>query len=335
MLGRTWADWWTCGGSRNRGRRFRRTGSRVGRAVEHIRVCVVVDELLDIEPGDVVVGEQAAGGGKSRRVNGFQRKSRSAGPHPHKSVNPVTTSGDAGPAASTVTALAAVVARPQTPPLEGLQLLPVIGPNFVPPIVGFIAQIPLIGDVLHPLIGYQLQPGLPAGTPAPRDVEVISFDGTPIYVHFMPAVGVKAGQQAPTILEGPGLALPGATNPAAAKDEFLPNQVIGILPLRQDGYNVVTWDPRGEWNSGGQLQIDSPDFEAKGVSAIIGWLATQPEVDLNGPGDPKIGMVGASYGGGIQLVAAATDPRIDAIVPTIAWHSLNTSLYKNQAFKSS
>jgi len=258
-----------------------------------------------------------------------------------KAVNPVTTSGDAGPAASTVTALAAadappaVVARPQTPPLEGLQLLPVIGPNFVTPIVGFIAQIPLIGDVLHPLIGYQLQPGLPAGTPVPRDVKVISFGGTPIYVHFMPAAGLKAGQQAPTILDGPGLALPGATNPAAAKDEFLPNQVIGILPVRQDGYNVVTWDPRGEWNSGGQLQIDSPDFEAKDVSAIISWLATQPEVDLNSPGDPKIGMVGASYGGGIQLVAAATDPRIDAIVPTIAWHSLNTSLYKNQAFKSS
>ena len=164
---------------------------------------------------------------------------------------------------------------------------------------------------------------------------MISFDGTPIYVHFMPAAGLKAGQQAPTILDGPGLGLPGATNPNAAKDEFLPNEVIGILPLRHDGYNVVTWDPRGEWNSGGQLQIDSPDFEAKDVSAIISWLATQPEVDLNSPGDPKIGMVGYSYGGGIQLVAAATDPRIDAIVPTIAWHSLNTSLYKNQAFKSS
>jgi ABC-2 type transport system ATP-binding protein len=29
------------------------------------------------------------------------------------------------------------------------------------------------------------------------------------------------------------------------------------------------------------------------------------------------------------------DHRIDAIVPTIAWHSLNTSLYKDEAFKSS
>ena len=47
-----------------------------------------------------------------------------------------------------------------------------------------------------------------------------------------------------------------------------------------------------------------------------------------------MGMVGGSYGGGIQLVAAATDCRIDAIVPTIAWHSLVTSLDKADTFKS-
>ena len=46
-------------------------------------------------------------------------------------------------------------------------------------------------------------------------------------------------------------------------------------------------------------------------------------------------MVGASYGGGVQLVTAGTpDKRIDAIVPTIAWNSLNDSLYPNDAFKT-
>ena len=45
-------------------------------------------------------------------------------------------------------------------------------------------------------------------------------------------------------------------------------------------------------------------------------------------------MVGGSYGGGIQLVTAATDCRIDAIVPTIAWHSLTTSLDKADTAKS-
>ena len=45
-------------------------------------------------------------------------------------------------------------------------------------------------------------------------------------------------------------------------------------------------------------------------------------------------MSGASYGGGIQLVTAAIDSRLDAIAPVIAWHSLVTSLYKAQAPKS-
>ena len=39
-------------------------------------------------------------------------------------------------------------------------------------------------------------------------------------------------------------------------------------------------------------------------------------------------MAGGSYGGGIQLIAAAIDCRVDAITPLIAWHSLNTSLEK-------
>jgi len=97
------------------------------------------------------------------------------------------------------------------------------------------------------------------------------------------------------------------------------------------------WDPRGEYNSGGQVELDSPDYEARDVSAIISWLATQPEAKLDGEPDdldPRIGMVGASYGG-IQLVTAAIGHRVDAIVPTIACHSLITSVYKNDSFKSS
>ena len=52
-------------------------------------------------------------------------------------------------------------------------------------------------------------------------------------------------------------------------------------------------------------------------------------------GDPVVGMVGGSYGGAIQLVAAGIDPRIDAIVPAIAWNSLPASLYPDSSFKTS
>jgi ABC-2 type transport system ATP-binding protein len=236
------------------------------------------------------------------------------------------------PAAALAQSAATVVAIDQPPLLGWMQQIPVVGPLFVTPIVAVLKQIPFIGDILHPIIGYPV--GFTGGT-TPRDVKVISFDGTPIYVHFFPAPGLLPGQTAPTILNGPGLSLPGETNPTAETNPFLPNQVIGMAPLLRNGYNVITWDPRGEWSSGGQLEIDSPDFEGRDVSAIISWLSQQPEACVNAGCDPRIGMVGASYGGGIQLVTAAIDPRVDAIVPTIAWHSLNSSLYKAEAFKSS
>ena len=97
---------------------------------------------------------------------------------------------------------------------------------------------------------------------------------------------------------------------------------------------MLTWDPRGFGHSTGQAEVDSPLYEAKDVSVLINWVATLPGVQLDRPGDPRMGMVGGSYGGGIQLVTAATDCRVDAIVPTIAWHSLTTSLAKADTSKS-
>jgi ABC-2 type transport system ATP-binding protein len=253
-----------------------------------------------------------------------------------KAASPVTTSGDADPVQARTRAAAdapaTVVAIPQMSLLAPLQQLPIVGPMFVTAIVAIVHQIPLIGDILHPIIGYPV--GLTGGS-TPRDVKVISSDGTAIYVHFFPAQGAALGTQAPTLLNGPGLGLPGETNPIAVDNPLLANQVIGMAPLLKNGYNVVTWDPRGEWSSGGRLEIDHPNFEGQDMKAIISWLATQPEVALDSPGDPKLGMVGVSYGGGIQLVTAAIDPRVDAIVPTIAWNNLNTSLDKDGAPKTS
>ena len=255
-----------------------------------------------------------------------------------------TTSVDqtAGPVANSLTLSVAqepkVVAIEQTAPLEFLQHVPVLGPLVFTPIVVAIHLIPVVGDVLHQFVGYPVQWGLPADAPKPRDVMVISDDGTPIYVHFIPARGLEAGKKAPTVLNGPGLGLPGATTLYGTIFDPFATDLFGMLSvgtLRDAGYNVVTWDPRGEWKSGGQLELNSADFEGRDMSAIISWIADQPEVRLDNPGDPRIGMVGVSYGGGIQLVTAANDKRVDAIVPAIAYHGLDTALYKNQAFKNS
>ncbi len=155
------------------------------------------------------------------------------------------------------------------------------------------------------------------------DWVVTSFDGTPIRAHWFP-VQPASPRPAPTVLMGPGWSLPGDTDTTAPA-------VLGSLAIKDlwvAGFNVLTWDPRGFGQSGGRSEVDSPTVEARDVSALIDWVATRPGVQLDRPGDPAIGMVGGSYGGGIQFVTAAEDCRVDAIVPTIAWHSLVTSLDK-------
>ena len=81
------------------------------------------------------------------------------------------------------------------------------------------------------------------------------------------------------------------------------------------------------------MTIDYWKNEGRDVRVLLNWLARQPEAELDRKRDPRVGMQGGSYGGGIQFVAAAIDRRIDAIAPSIAWHSLVTSLYREETVK--
>ncbi len=101
--------------------------------------------------------------------------------------------------------------------------------------------------------------------------------------------------------------------------------------LTRAGFAVLTWTARGFGHSTGQVGLDSPDYEVKDVEQLVSWLARQPQVLLDRPGDPRVGIAGASYGGGIALLAAAYDHRIDAIVPQSTWNNLATALFPNAA----
>jgi len=101
--------------------------------------------------------------------------------------------------------------------------------------------------------------------------------------------------------------------------------------LARAGFAVLTWSPRGTGASGGQIALNSPDYEVRDTSQLVSWLARQPRVLLDRPGDPRVGITGASYGGGLALLAAAYDHRIDAVVAQSAWNNLATALFPNAA----
>jgi len=101
--------------------------------------------------------------------------------------------------------------------------------------------------------------------------------------------------------------------------------------LAQAGFAVLTWSARGFGASTGQIGLNSPDYEVKDVEQLVNWLARQPRVLLDHQGDPRVGITGASYGGGISLLAAAYDPRIDAVVAQSTWNNLATALFPNGA----
>ena len=220
-----------------------------------------------------------------------------------------------------------------------LKEIPLLG-DFVQPIVLGLQRTPILGDLLQPIIGYRVFSTIdvniaelvPVGAPAAFTTMVTSFDDVRISTNFFPAAGLMEGDTATTVLNGPGLGASG--NIDANSVWTIAGLTPGIQSIREAGYNYVSWDPRGEHASGGFLQLDNPFFEGRDVQHIIDYLATLPETQLDGVGDPTIGMIGGSYGGGIQLVTAGIDDRIEAIVPGIAWNSLNESLYPTADFKT-
>ncbi|WP_171168967.1 alpha/beta fold hydrolase [Streptomyces sp. I05A-00742] len=103
--------------------------------------------------------------------------------------------------------------------------------------------------------------------------------------------------------------------------------------LARSGYAVLTWSARGFGDSSGRIGLNDPDREVADVGRLIDWLAERPEVRLDGKGDPRVGIAGASYGGAVALLAAGHDKRVDAVAPQITYWNLADSLFPNDVFK--
>ncbi|MFE2495005.1 alpha/beta fold hydrolase [Streptomyces scopuliridis] len=156
------------------------------------------------------------------------------------------------------------------------------------------------------------------GAPAVhRTDQVLSMDGARIDTSYFTA---GSGRQ-PAVLVGHGFG--GSKDDVRAQAE----------KLARDGYAVLTWSARGFGKSTGEIGLNDPDHEVKDVSRMIDWLAARPEVRLDAKGDPRVGVTGASYGGGISLLAAGYDKRVDAIAPLITYWNLADALFPDGVFK--
>jgi ABC-2 type transport system ATP-binding protein len=125
--------------------------------------------------------------------------------------------------------------------------------------------------------------------------------------------GASAADPVPAVLLGHGF---GGTKHSVTADA---EDLAGL------GYAVLTWTARGFGASGGRIHLNHPDFEVRDAQRLLDWLAGRPEISTDATGDPRVGVVGGSYGGALALMLAAQDRRVDAIVPMMTWHDLARS----------
>ncbi|MEO6956759.1 MAG: ATP-binding cassette domain-containing protein, partial [Antricoccus sp.] len=93
----------------------------------------------------------------------------------------------------------------------------------------------------------------------------------------------------------------------------------------------VAYSARGFGKSTGQIELDAVDAEVADAQNVISMLGKRADVIKDGPDDPRVGMVGASYGGALALITAGVDKRVDAIVPQITWNRLSRVFFPDGA----
>ena len=106
------------------------------------------------------------------------------------------------------------------------------------------------------------------------------------------------------------------------------------------GFGVLSFDQRGFGESGGTARVENPDFEGKDVENLVDLVSKLDWVTQDGPGDPHIGAIGGSYGGGYQFVGAFSEmtskgkPLFDALAPEITWYDLKESLAPSEVART-
>ena len=93
------------------------------------------------------------------------------------------------------------------------------------------------------------------------------------------------------------------------------------------GYVVLTWTARGFGKSTGQISMNAQEGEVADTRALISYLSKSKYVTQDKADDPRVGIMGSSYGGANALLSASADSRIDAVIADITWNDLGQDLF--------
>ncbi|WP_405066183.1 peptidase S15 [Kribbella sp. NBC_01510] len=147
------------------------------------------------------------------------------------------------------------------------------------------------------------------------------------YSLFEPA-GASAAHTVPLIFHSHGWAGSRTKDPAA------------FQAWLDAGFGVLSFDQRSFGESTGVAHVMSPDYEGRDVVKLVDFVAGLDWVTKQRPGDPLIGAIGGSYGGGYQFAGAFTElrdsgrTRFDALAPEITWWDLKQSLAPEEAART-
>ncbi|MER6260579.1 CocE/NonD family hydrolase [Streptomyces sp900105245] len=148
--------------------------------------------------------------------------------------------------------------------------------------------------------------------PAVRFVDITGDGGTVLKANVLTPAGADGTRDYPLVVLPTSWGLPQIEYLAQAQK------------LADSGYVVLTYNVRGFWQSGGQIEVAGPPDIAD-ASKVIDWALAHT------PADPqRVGMAGVSYGAGISLLAAAHDKRIKAVAALSGWADLIDSIYSGR-----
>ncbi|NCV86945.1 MAG: alpha/beta fold hydrolase, partial [Oxalobacteraceae bacterium] len=147
-------------------------------------------------------------------------------------------------------------------------------------------------------------------------------------IETAPGISIDTSQYLPKKLPAPAILI--AHGFGGSKDSVESDAKF----FASKGFVVMTWSARGFGESTGQIEMNSIDSEVADTRALITQLAKSKNVLLDGEGDPRVGIMGSSYGGANALLTASQDSRIDAVISDISWSDLEQGLFPQSVERS-